>query len=293
MGECKFCGESAGFLREVHRKCKSRYKKGTDGIVELVHYSATKPVNDYKLLDEAIETLSRTSFVSENEVPLLILRGWELAVGSTIDKADFTWKTKERLRRFGELRYLSYSHMAASPIWIKYSKLRQAENTLETERKRIEYLQEAERNRKVAERIMQETIIDNIKNGRQKRSNLAVNKTPFNLQKSETLLWVFANAEYLKEQVTQRRHQSGRREFPTRYGMKSVDQGTMGVTTKHIYFVGHKERFRIRYDRIVAFKEYPDGIGLTRGAEQQRNQKFVTGEGWFTFNLVTTLARLY
>ena len=67
----------------------------------------------------------------------------------------------------------------------------------------------------------------------------------------------------------------------------------MGVTTKHIYFVGDKERFRIRYDTVVAFKEYPDAVGLNRGAEQARQQKFVTGEGWFTYNLVTTLAKLY
>lgn len=142
-------------------------------------------------------------------------------------------------------------------------------------------------------RKFDEKIINDIEIGLQLESNLSVEETPFNLYKSERLVCVFKNALYLKEQVVQRRNQSRRYGSPTIYGMKSVDRGMMGVTTKHIYFVGDKERFRIRYDRIVAFKEYPDGVGLNRGAEKTRHQKFVTGEGWFTYNLVTTLAKLY
>lgn len=116
---------------------------------------------------------------------------------------------------------------------------------------------------------------------------------PFNLIKSEQLIWVFTDVEYLKEVVVRRQIQNKWGVSPTQYGMVTVDCGALGATSRHIYFVGDKERFRIRYDRIVSFKDYPNGFGLNRDAEKARHERFVTGEGWFTYNLVTTLAKQF
>ncbi len=46
-----------------------------------------------------------------------------------------------------------------------------------------------------------------------------------------------------------------------------VDTGLLGLTTKHIYFAGSKKRFRVRYDRIVTFEPYEDGVGIMREAQ--------------------------
>ena len=71
-----------------------------------------------------------------------------------------------------------------------------------------------------------------------------------------------------------------------------LDTGLMGLTTKHIYFAGDTKRFRVRYDRIVAFEPYSDGIGIMREAQTAKPQTFITGDGWFAFNLATNLAQM-
>ena len=70
-----------------------------------------------------------------------------------------------------------------------------------------------------------------------------------------------------------------------------VDTGLLGLTTKHLYFAGSKKRFRVRYDRIVTFEPYEDGVGIMREAQTAKPQTFVTGDGWFAFNMATNLAR--
>ena len=57
----------------------------------------------------------------------------------------------------------------------------------------------------------------------------------------------------------------------------------MGLTTKHIYFASDRKRFRIRYDKIVAFEPYEDGFGIMRYAQTSKPQAFRTGDGWFPY----------
>lgn len=66
----------------------------------------------------------------------------------------------------------------------------------------------------------------------------------------------------------------------------------MGVTTKHLYFAGDGKSFRVQYDKIVSFEPLNDGIGIQRDAATAKPQYFVTGDGWFIYNLVTNLAQM-
>ena len=59
----------------------------------------------------------------------------------------------------------------------------------------------------------------------------------------------------------------------------------LGLTTKHIYFAGRRKRFRVRYDKIVAFEPLSDGFGIMRDAQTARPQTFRTGDRWFAYNL--------
>lgn len=166
--------------------------------------------------------------------------------------------------------------------------------------KRLKQEQElAERNKKRTEervarekRKAQKKFINDIWIGKPFQSNVSEDETPFNLQKSEWLVWTFSEAQYLTER-TKSVYDYNARKFSRKYYFGLVERGYMGVTTKHIYFVGDKHRFRIRFDRIVAFKEYPDGVGLNRARHDATHEKFVTDDGWFTYKLVNTLARLY
>ena len=71
-----------------------------------------------------------------------------------------------------------------------------------------------------------------------------------------------------------------------------ADTGTLGLTTKHIYFSGSRKKFRVRYDRIVSFDPYDDGFGIMRDTQTAKPQTFRTGDGWFVYNLAVNLAQM-
>ena len=48
---------------------------------------------------------------------------------------------------------------------------------------------------------------------------------------------------------------------------------------------GSRKRFRVRYDRTVSFDPYDDGFGIMRDAQTAKPQTFITGDGWFVYNL--------
>ena len=70
-----------------------------------------------------------------------------------------------------------------------------------------------------------------------------------------------------------------------------VDTGLLITTDRNIYFVGPVKSMRILYAKILSFESFRDGVGVFRDAASARLQVFVTGDGWFTYNLLTNLAR--
>ena len=71
-----------------------------------------------------------------------------------------------------------------------------------------------------------------------------------------------------------------------------ADAGLLGLTTKHVYFAGSWKKFRVRYDRIVSFGPHDDGFGIIRDAQTAKPQTFITGEGWFVYNLAVNLSQM-
>ena len=135
-------------------------------------------------------------------------------------------------------------------------------------------------------------------------------RVPFNLMKSEKLVWVMTGVDYL-EVVTRRERRGNSHGLsirvargvyfrPGNFRSRSLewektvhqDTGLLGFTTKHLYFSGPKKKFRVRYDRIVDFEPFDDGFGLMRDAQTAKPQSFRTGDGWFAYNLAVNLAQI-
>ena len=141
------------------------------------------------------------------------------------------------------------------------------------------------------------------------RQNIQGN-IPFNLMKSEQLVWVIQGVDYLETVVRRERRGTsqgvsirvakGLYYSPRQFQSRAVeweetvkaDTGLLGLTTKHLYFAGSRKKFRVRYDRIVSFDPYGDGLGIMRDAQTAKPQTFVTGDGWFVYNLAVNLAQV-
>ena len=73
--------------------------------------------------------------------------------------------------------------------------------------------------------------------------------------------------------------------------MEHTDSGTLGITTKHIYFNGLEKRFRVRLDKIVSFEPYSDGLGIMRDTARAKPEVFLMdgNSAWFSINLIEAL----
>lgn len=131
---------------------------------------------------------------------------------------------------------------------------------------------------------------------------------PFNLQKSEQIIWVFSEVKYyeVKTKVKYVGGSSGMsvkvmkgvylrtssyKGRPIEYSETTlIGQGLMGITQKHIYFSSPQKSFRVPFSKIVTYEPYSDGIGIQRDAQTAKPQIFVTGDGWFTNNLIKNVS---
>ena len=133
---------------------------------------------------------------------------------------------------------------------------------------------------------------------------------PFNLMKSEQLVWVIQDVDYLETVVCRERRGAshgvsvraprGLYYRPSTFRSQPIeweetvhaDTGMLGLTTKHIYFAGSQKRFRVRYDKIVAFEPFSDGFGIMRDAQTAKPQTVRTGDCWSAYNLAANLAQV-
>ena len=133
---------------------------------------------------------------------------------------------------------------------------------------------------------------------------------PINFQKGEQIVWAFSGSKYLEDK-TRRQYVGGMQGVSIRV-MKGVyyrvgafkghavehtervhiDTGWVVVTNKNIYFAGPRKSVRLPYAKIVSFEPFSDGIGVMRDTATAKPQIFVTGDGWFTYNLVANLSQI-
>ena len=246
-----------------------------DRLVEDARKAAVATDDGARLLDDVAAALDRAGLSSQDRVSMLA-RAWEEAVDGALEDGVLTLDEEAALvrylRRF-ELDAATVNRQGAHANMVKAGMIREAAEGVVPQRLTFE------------------------------------GPVPFNLMKSEQLVWLIEDVDY--HEVVTRRQRRG-----TSHGLSirvakglyyrpgmfrsqvheweetvHVDTGLLGVTSKHIYFHGGRKRFRIRYDRIVSFDPYQDGIGVMRDAQTAKPQSFRTGDGWFIYNLVTNLAR--
>ena len=132
-------------------------------------------------------------------------------------------------------------------------------------------LTQEELNRNVAQTtLVQAGVIRDVANGLVPQRQTLSGAIPFNLMKSEQLVWVIQDVDYLGTVVRRERQGTshgvsirvarGLYYSPRQCRSRPIeweetvhaDTGLLGLTTKHLYFAGSRKKFRVRYDRIVS-----------------------------------------
>jgi uncharacterized protein len=276
MGNCKFCGEPAGFFRSKHAECEQRHENGKKQITAAIS-EALSPSGSFDALQCRLADIAQHCYVSDNEKQTLLVQAWTSAVDRFLEDRVLDESEEKRLVDLKNRFALSETDLDASGAFTK---------------------------------LIKAAVIRDVLSGVIPRRLKVDIDLPINLQKDEQVVWIFPRGEYLEDK-TRRQYVGGSQGVSVRI-MKGlyyrvgafagqpvdrtervhIDTGMVVVTTKHIYFAGPIKAVRVPYAKIVSFQPFSDGIGIIRDASNAKPQIFVTGDGWFTYNLVTNLAHL-
>ena len=227
-------------------------------------------------LHSLTETL-RQSNLSQNEQTMLLVQAWEAAVEGALEDGLFTLDEGNALTRY-----------------INHFNLTQAQ--VDTHGVHTSLIKAA------VLREIAEGVVPN-------RQDIK-GSVPFNLMKSEKLVWVMQEVDYIETVVRRERRGSshglsirvarGVYYRPSTFRSRVIeteetvhqDTGLLGFTTKHIYFSVPRKKFRMRYDKIADFEPYGDGFSIMKDTQTAKPPAFRTGDGWFSYNLATNLAQM-
>ena len=274
MGTCRHCGHSAGWFRSIHPACQQKHDDGWNQMISLTT-DAARGAYDLDMLHKQLTSLAESSYIPDSQMRQAAVEGWERALAGFLEDRVFSAEEQAHLEAFANRFNLSEQDLDVNGA---------------------------------STRAAMAVGLRNIIEG--KLPSWTNIQLPFNLQKSESLVWLFKDVKYYEERV--KRSYVGRSQGVSiriakgmyyRIGsfrgnpiettqMEYIDSGLLGITTHNIYFAGARKNLRIAYPKVVAFTPYSDGIGVHRDAVSARPQIFVTGEGWFIYNLITNLAQL-
>lgn len=309
MGICKFCGESAGWFKEVHAACADSCREGCEDIVGAVSSTIKDKLQlpaghpetpDWYAgfaskiwieLKQTVDQLTIEHRVPPDYVRKALRKGWstgthDLAVAEPMNPNLWSVITRlDGLMGFTDQDLRSTDgFLAASFSMLLWSVMIHGDPT----------------------------------------PFASVQPHPFNLQAGEILLIFLGSVVYSKETVSRSYqgayggmsvrlargmyyHFGGFRGQPIDTSMlKEIDYGGMLVTTRCLYFGGDHTNFRIPYDHVVSSRPQSDGIGLFRSNANARAEVFTVLEasstggnpvnarpifGWFLFNATHFLAQ--
>ena len=283
MGDCKYCGKSAGFLRKQHKECADRHDRAVESIKKICVDAALHGTNLDEVKDRIREAWGTAGVsVSDSGLEENLADGWTHALAASIEDRILSTEEKRGLDRYRRRFGLSPDRLDSGGHF-KVFRMMVLLNSM-TEGGIIPRLD-------------------------RKSTRAEFGRLPFNMVKSEELIWVFTDVGYI-EQVTSRefrgsslgtsvRVAKGIYVRPSAFRGRSVesksmertDSGMLGITTKHIYFTGSEKSFRVRLEKIVSFEPYQDGLGIMRDTARAKPEMFSMGEidSWFSINLIETL----
>lgn len=291
MGKCVYCGESAGPFRNKHSKCELLHleqekiirdkqmeqeniiQEGKQRIVNSVS-STIQTSDNYDELEMIISEIEQSHFVPLSERKDLLIKGWEISVEKMLEDRILDETEEKRLTDFTKRFSLSENDINRSGAFTKIVKAAVLRDVL---------------NGKIPKRIKhQESLLINFKMG-------------------EQVVWYFRDVQYIEDK-TLREYVGGSMGIGIRL-MKGVyyrvgafkghavehteriqvDTGLLVITNLNIYFKGSLKSFRIPHTNIVSFESFTDGIGVMRDVANAKWQIFVTGDGWFIYNLLANI----
>lgn len=275
MANCKLCGQAAGFLRFSHKDCNKKFKEGRSLIASQA-IAALRGDGDFERLRANTAEVGRINLVPSQEQQKMITSAWISVADQLLEDGLLNAEEDKKLATYKDFFLLNEADLDKSGALSKIVKAGVLRDLMEG---------------KIPQRVSGDVGVG------------------LNLQKGEQIIWAFPQTEYL-EYKTKRTYIGGSQGISIRV-MKGIyyrtgvfrghpvehtehishGAGLMVLTNKHIYYHGAKT-FRIPFTKIVSCEPFSNGVGVTRDAANAKMQSFVTGDGWFTYNIISNIRNL-
>lgn len=284
MGACRHCGEPAGFLRSAHKECAERDKRdrqrqeaARQSIMLLCKHAA----RDCAGLD-GLESRMRSmadreglALSDRQDIYKLMSDGWAAALSEALEDSHLSDDEIANLNRYRV-------RLGIPEEWLNRSG--------------------------DFDRFRRAVSLSHMKNGIIPRFGVPRPRLPFNTMKSEEMIALFEGVQYGKE-VTRREYRGQSMGASVRVAkgvylrpgafrgkpvettsMEHQDYGTLGLTTKHLYYIGEStgRSFRIRLEKIVTFNHYDNGLQVMRDTASAKPEAFImdNDDAWFLSNAI-------
>jgi len=276
MGKCIYCGKDAGLFRSNHKECELRHADGKREIIEQAT-SAALGTDQLDTFSSDLKAIAENSYVSPDGTKTLLVKAFEAGIEKSLEDDVLTEDEENALTSYREHFHLTQGDLDSNGAYT---------------------------------RLVQAALLRDVMNGKIPSRVSVEGDLPFNFQKSEQLVWLFPQVPYY-EPRTRTTYSGGYsgvsirvakglywrtggfRGNPVKHTeMIHIDTGLFAVTNRHVYYTGSVKSFRIKYQKIVSFSPFSDGIAIQRDAASAKPQVFKTGDGWFIYNLLTNLAKL-
>src|SRR5437867_2716469 len=168
MGNCVYCGTSAGFLRKEHSECKQKTEQGRKDMVALAA-EAVKSGKDLDTLRQRLASVAGSSFVPASEIKTALVQEWEQAVSSFLEDKVLSEDEEARLVMFSKQLDLTRADLDQNHAFT---------------------------------RVAMNAALREVLAGRVPSRQQVQGQLPFNFQKTESVVWVFPQVPYYEEKTT-------------------------------------------------------------------------------------------
>jgi hypothetical protein len=275
MGKCVYCGKPAGFLTYSHPECRNADSAAYDELVRsLAGFSSKSPA--FNNLTAHIESLATAGQLSALMKDAAIYDGLKRFANGACEISLPPSEVARQVQAFVRANGL---RAKAGMIHIKTL------NTIE----QIEAL----------------SLVAEHKGATlQKSAAFGIN-----IGRDETPIWSFLGTKLYEERTHTRRVGGGRgvsvrvakgvyyhtghfkSHTETTIEEEHIDTGTLLVTDKTVYFAGKAKSLKIPFHKIVTVAPCPGGVEIMKDGSSAKPEFFVTGEPWFTTNLLALAMR--
>jgi hypothetical protein len=288
MGNCKFCDKKVGIFKSEHAECKLKNISSKEEILKLLKDSmySKESIENIKI---KINKIADSGYIVRSERPELIYKGWDSAIDSALEDNLISQEEEDRL-------YLIITNSGLEDSTIKQSK--------------------------GWNKLVKGAIIRDILNGKIPERVKIDGLDGINFQTDEKQVWgtfcTFSESQVKTQYVGSSigasiriakglyvRTSSFKGNPVKTEEMTFVDSGVFVITNKNVYFNGMSKSFRIKYDKIVSFKNYSDSIGIIESNKDSKLKVFTfyngynssgkplkIDDGWFVYNLITNISRM-